>query len=61
METALNQCKTHKSWLILAFHNIVASGAGSGTETDEATFKEIVDRIAASGLPVRTIAEVMEG
>ncbi len=60
LETALTQCATHRSWLLLAFHNIVASGAGSGTETNEAAFKEMVEAIAASGLQVKTVAEVME-
>jgi hypothetical protein len=60
METALTQCSTHKSWLLLAFHQIVASGAKSGTETNESVFKEMVDKIAASGLAVKTAAEVLE-
>jgi hypothetical protein len=60
VEAALGQCKTYKSWLLLAFHNVVASGASSGVETNESVFKEIIDKIAASGLPVKTIAEVME-
>lgn len=58
--TALTQCITHRSWLILSFHKIVASGASGGTETNEAAFKEIIDAVAASGVTVRTMAEVME-
>ena len=61
VEGALGQAATHRSWLLLAFHNIVASGAKSGTETNEAAFREIVEAIVASGLQVKTIAEVMEG
>lgn len=61
VEAALAQCATHKSWLLLAFHKIVPSGAESGTETNEAAFKEMIDAIAASGLAVKTVAEVMEG
>jgi hypothetical protein len=60
METALNQCKTNKSWLILSFHQLVASGATGGTQTNESTFSEFVDAISASGLSVKTLAEVME-
>jgi polysaccharide deacetylase len=60
VENALSQCLTYQSWLILSFHQIVPSGAKSGTETNEATFKEIVDKIAASGLAVKTMAEVLE-
>jgi peptidoglycan/xylan/chitin deacetylase (PgdA/CDA1 family) len=57
---ALAQAVTHRSWLILSFHKIVASGAKVGTETNEAAFKEIIDEVAASGLAVKTMAEVME-
>jgi len=59
-ETALSQCSTHKSWLILSFHELVASGAEGGLQTNEATFKAIVEKIAASGLAVKTVAEVLE-
>jgi hypothetical protein len=61
VETALSQCSTHKSWLILSFHQIVASGAETGLECNEATFKAMVDKIAAKGLAVKTVAEVLEG
>jgi hypothetical protein len=61
VETALNQCIDYDSWLILSFHQIVASGAKSGTETNESVFKEMIDKIAASGIAVKTMAEVLEG
>ena len=60
VENALSQCKAHKSWLILSFHEIVASGAAGGLQTDEATFKAMVEKIAASSLAVKTVAEVLE-
>jgi len=60
LETALNQCSTHKSWLLLCFHELVASGAEGGQQTDEATFKAMIEKIAASGLAVKTVAEVLE-
>lgn len=60
VETALTQCSTYKSWLILTYHRIVASGASSGTECNEATFKEMIDKVSASGLAVKTVAEVLE-
>jgi peptidoglycan/xylan/chitin deacetylase (PgdA/CDA1 family) len=59
-ETALSQCATHKSWLIISFHELVASGAEGGLQTNEAAFKAIVEKIAASGLAVKTVAEVLE-
>jgi hypothetical protein len=58
--TALAQCVAHRSWLILTFHKIVPSGAKAGTETNEAAFKEIIDEVVASGVVVKTMAEVME-
>jgi hypothetical protein len=60
VETALSQCATHKSWLLLCFHEIVASGATGGLQANEATFKAMVEKIAASGLAVKTVAEVLE-
>jgi hypothetical protein len=60
VEAALTQCSTNKSWLILTFHRIVASGASEGTECNEATFKEMIDKVKASGLAVKTVAEVLE-
>jgi polysaccharide deacetylase len=60
VETALNQCATHKSWLIIAYHRIVNSGASTGVECNEATFKEMIDKVKASGLAVKTISEVLE-
>jgi hypothetical protein len=61
VEAALSQCSTYKSWLILSFHQIVASGAKSGTETNEAAFKEMIDKVAAGGVAVKTVSEVLEG
>ncbi|HEY2333821.1 MAG TPA: polysaccharide deacetylase family protein [Solirubrobacterales bacterium] len=60
VEAALTQCSTNKSWLILTFHRIVASGASEGTECNEATFKEMIDKVKSSGLAVKTVAEVLE-
>lgn len=60
VETALSQCKTHRSWLILSFHEIVASGAEGGLQTDEAALKAMLEKVAASGLLVQTVAEVLE-
>jgi hypothetical protein len=60
VEAALSQCSTYKSWLILSFHELVASGATGGQQTNEATFKAMVEKIAASSLLVKTVAEVLE-
>ncbi len=60
VEAALTQCSTNKSWLILTFHRIVAGGASEGTECNEATFKEMIDKVKSSGLAVKTVAEVLE-
>ncbi len=60
VETALSQCNTNRGWLILSLHELVASGASGGTQTNEAAFSEMVDAISASGLAVKTVAEVME-
>lgn len=60
VEAALSQCNAYRSWLILSFHELVASGASGGQQTNEATFKAMLEKIAASGLAVKTVAEVLE-
>lgn len=50
--------KTGKSWAIITFHGIVASGA-TGNDTTTAIAQGIVDYCAAQGVPVRTVDQVM--
>jgi hypothetical protein len=60
IETAVNECKKYNTWLILSYHQIVAAGAAGGTQMNEAVFKEHIEKVAASGLPVKTVCEVLE-
>jgi Polysaccharide deacetylase len=60
VEAALTQAVANKTRLHLTFHRIVPSGAAAATECNEATFKEIVDKVAASGISVKTLAEDLE-
>ena len=46
------------SWLILTFHFAVASGA-TGNDILTANLVSIIDYLAAKGIPVRTVSEVM--
>ena len=48
------------AWLILGFHDIVASGAASGIQYNIADFQTISDYIQTKNIPCRTITEVMQ-
>lgn len=50
----------NKTWLILVFHDIVASPAASSTDYSITNFGTVIDNIASSGLAVRTISDVIE-
>lgn len=50
---------TYGGWLILAFHDITASGASSATQWDVANFSSLMSYIAGKGMPVRTVDEVV--
>lgn len=55
----IDKCKAQKSWLILVFHNIVASSVASTSEVLSSDFDAIIAAIAAAGVPVMTVAEVL--
>jgi peptidoglycan/xylan/chitin deacetylase (PgdA/CDA1 family) len=45
-------------WTIFMFHGLVESGA-TGNDTNRAAFNTIIDAIAASGIPVATVGDVI--
>jgi hypothetical protein len=49
----------NKEWLILVFHDLVASGA-SGNSYLIADFQTLIDFINTTGIPVRPISEVLK-
>lgn len=54
----VDQAKSGKGWVVFTFHDIKASGLGAN-DTTPTIFNELVDYIAAQGVPVRTVAQVM--
>jgi hypothetical protein len=61
VESALTQCSTYKSHLILTWHDIVASGATEETQINLSVFEEMIAKVAASGLAVKPLGEALEG
>jgi peptidoglycan/xylan/chitin deacetylase (PgdA/CDA1 family) len=58
VQTRLNRAAAGKQWLPLVFHRLVS---GTPTNTNDCTFADfaaILDHIQASGIAVRTVAEV---
>jgi peptidoglycan/xylan/chitin deacetylase (PgdA/CDA1 family) len=57
-KTAVDQAKAHREWIILVFHNLVASPASS-TQWGAANFDTLVGHIASTGMPVKTVGAVL--
>ena len=55
----LARAARERAWLILVIHKLVPEPAHP-TEIAPERFERVLDRVAASGLPVRTVAEVIE-
>lgn len=58
VEWYLDQIYSYGGWLILYAHDIVSSGA-TGNATNQTDFNTCVDYIAAKGIPVRTVGDVL--
>lgn len=56
----VDQVKANRSWLQLYTHRVLPSGA-VGTQIEKATFDAMVDYIAAQGVAVRTVGDVLAG
>lgn len=56
----LARAARERSWLILVIHKLVSEPAHP-TEITPERFERVLDRVAASGLSVRTVAEVIDG
>jgi hypothetical protein len=54
---AVDQARIHREWIILVFHNLVATPAAS-TQWSSADFATLVAHIASTGMPVKTIGQV---
>lgn len=56
-QTAVTQARAHREWIIIVFHKLVTTPMVS-TEWGIADFAELVEHIAASGLPVVPVGRV---
>lgn len=58
--TAIDNARTDSAWLILVFHKIVAAPAVT-TEYSIANFGTVIDDMAADGIKVKTVSDVLNG
>lgn len=56
----IDKAYTNKTWLILTFHKIVASGASGTNEYDLANFNTVIDYLNTKGIAVRTVGQVLD-
>lgn len=56
----VDRTRTGKGWLILVFHRIVPGVPATSTECSQADFTAIIDDLAADGIPVRTVSDVLQ-
>jgi peptidoglycan/xylan/chitin deacetylase (PgdA/CDA1 family) len=59
VEAAIDAAYTYGHWLNIYSHDIVSGGTTSGNIVSLADFQTIVDYIAAKGIPVLTVGEVL--
>jgi len=55
----IDKVKAGKCWGVLTFHTIVASSP-TGNDTTTTIFQGIIDYLAAQGVPVQTVGQVMD-
>ena len=60
LNSLMTRARDHKEWLILNFHKIVAATA-EVTDYSITNFAVVIDNIAAAGVKVRTVREVLGG
>jgi peptidoglycan/xylan/chitin deacetylase (PgdA/CDA1 family) len=56
---ALDRCQLDGSWTILTFHEITAGAAANTNQCSQADFDSIMDAIAARGIPVLPVGDVL--
>jgi peptidoglycan/xylan/chitin deacetylase (PgdA/CDA1 family) len=57
LTTYVDQAKTNKGWCVFTIHDVSTGGGGNATTT--ANFKALVDYCHTQGVPIRTMAEVI--
>lgn len=56
---ALDRCQLDGSWTILTFHEITAGAAATTNQCSQSDFDSIMDAIAARGIPVLPVGDVL--
>lgn len=56
---ALDRCQLEGSWTILTFHEITAGAAANANQCSQTDFDSIMDAIAARGIPVLPVGDVL--
>ncbi len=56
---AVNDARAHREWIILVFHQLVTTTPAVSTEWNAADFAALVAHIATTGMPVKTIGQVL--
>ena len=56
---ALAQCKEYRCWTHMVFHRIDAVSDGAPESVTAANFERFMKHVADSGLPVKTVPEIM--
>jgi peptidoglycan/xylan/chitin deacetylase (PgdA/CDA1 family) len=59
IETAIDNAYANKGWLVLVLHDIQASPTSNSIQWSTANFQTLIDYIAAKGIPVRTMGDVL--
>ena len=59
VEKALARCQEHRCWTHMVFHRVDEDPDDAPESVAAATFKRFMKRVADSGLPVRTVPEIM--
>ena len=59
VERTLARCREHRCWTHMVFHRVDKDPDGAPESVKAASFKRFMKQVADSGLPVKTVPEVM--
>ena len=59
VEKALARCREHRCWTHMVFHRVDEDPDDAPESVSAATFKQFMKQVADSGLPVKTVPEIM--
>ncbi len=56
---AVDNARANREWIILVFHQLVATAPSASTEWSAADFATLVAHVASTGMPVKTVGGVL--